>query len=242
MALDIIAEIHPQHGGSMDVIREMIRESKLNGANAIKLQLYDAKSLLGNAWEYVELSDQDTIRIKQWCDDEEIEFLASVFDEHHLDLCEKIGVSRYKIASVTVKNNPYLCEQIIRIGKETIISLGQWEKESKPFNGDNIKYLFCVSKYPAHIEDMISLPSDFKSFDYDGYSDHTLGIEMCLLAISRGAQIIEKHMTLDKMRTKSTERAHICSMTPLELKLLSNLGGSIHRTLSALKNYAKSSS
>ena len=57
-----------------------------------------------------------------------------------------------------------------------------------------------------------------KNNDYDGYSDHTLGIETCLLAISRGATIIEKHFTLDKSDT--TIRDHVLSATPDEFSNL----------------------
>ena len=63
-----------------------------------------------------------------------------------------------------------------------------------------------------------------------GYSDHTIGIDMCLIAISRGAQIIEKHFTLDKSNT--TIRDHALSATPDEFRLLVELGREIHKKVS----------
>ena len=60
-----------------------------------------------------------------------------------------------------------------------------------PFKEKNIKYLYCVSKYPTSLGD-IEMPDFTKSF-FSGYSDHTVGISAVLLAISRGAEYIEKH-------------------------------------------------
>ena len=235
MALEIIAEIHPQHGGSMSMVREMIREAKRAGADVAKFQLYDAVSLLGDAWRYLELSREDVLRIKEWCDQEEIEFMASVFDEERLGWCEEVGVARHKIASPTVKKDRALCERILDLGKPTIISLGQWTAPEKPFGTDaRISYLYCKARYPAFHEDMGDFPADFEADALAGYSDHTLGTELCLLAIARGAYIIEKHFTLDKTRTIDTEKAHICSMTPAELAELRQVGGSLHRARAAV--------
>ena len=235
MALEIIAEIHPQHGGSMPVIREMIRQAKQNGADVAKFQFYDAASLLGAAWQYLELSRDDARRIRDWCDEEEIEFMASVFDEERLDWLEELDVRRHKIASPTVVKDPALCDRILSLGKPTIVSLGQWQGAETPFGeSDRIAYLYCKSKYPAMLEDMTDFPVDFGAVGLAGYSDHTLGTALCLLAVARGARIIEKHFTLDKMRTIETEKAHICSMTPDELAELRRVGGSLQRTLSVV--------
>ena len=219
----------------MPVIREMIRQAKQAGADVAKFQFYDAAALLGTAWQYLELSRDDARRIKDWCDEEEIEFMASVFDEERLDWLEEVGVRRHKIASPTVVKNPALCKRILALDKPTIVSLGQWQGAEKPFGeSDRISYLYCKSKYPAMLEDMTDFPADFGADGLAGYSDHTLGTELCLLAVARGARIIEKHFTLDKMRTIDTEKAHICSMTPEELEELRRVGGSLQRTLAVL--------
>lgn len=236
MNLEIIAEIHPQHGGSLLVIREMIRQAKLNGADVVKVQLYDAEKLLGPPWKYLELSRSDTTQVKRWCDEENIEFMASPFDEERIEWCEQLNVNRYKIASTTLQNNFKLCETILSLKKETIISLGRWSETEKPFGeSDRIHYLYCKSKYPALLADMNDFPTDFPTLGLAGYSDHTLGIDMCLLSIARGARIIEKHMTMNKMQRMETEKAHICSMTPEELAELRRYGGSMYRTNYAVK-------
>ena len=62
----------------------------------------------------------------------------------------------------------------------------------------NLNYLFCISKYPAYPEDLKDFPKKFSEENYIGYSDHTHGISVPLLAISRGAKVIEKHFTLNR--------------------------------------------
>ena len=80
------------------------------------------------------------------------------------------------------------------------------------------------------MKDLKNFPKDFNKSPYEGFSDHTVGIETSLLAISRGAKVIEKHFTLNKSDT--TIRDHALSATPDEFKLLTNLGKDIFKRLS----------
>ena len=98
-----------------------------------------------------------------------------------------------------------------------IISLGMYdfEKKGKPFEGQNISYLYCVSKYPTSLLD-IKMPDFDKSF-FEGYSDHTIGVEAIMYAVSRGAKIIEKHFSNFKNLNVDTQMAHVCSMNLDEL-------------------------
>jgi N,N'-diacetyllegionaminate synthase len=238
MSLEIIAELHPQHGGSMPVMREMIRQAKVAGAHVAKFQLYDAEALLGPDWNYLELSRDDIALLKSWCDEEEIEFMASVFNHDRLDWCEEVGVQRYKIASRTVRDDMDLCRRVLDIGKPVIMSLGHWQHEQKPFEEPHVEYLYCKAKYPSYHADMVDFPDDFPAMGLAGYSDHTFGIDMCLLAVANGARILEKHYTLDKTRRLKTEGAHSCSMTQDELAELSRVGGGMYRARKAVRRAA----
>ena len=104
-----------------------------------------------------------------------------------------------------------------------------WNKKKLPFKNKNIKYLWCVSKYPTFNEDLKKFPKKFTKNNYYGYSDHTIGIETCLLAIARGAKIIEKHFTLDK--SSNVIRDHALSATPEEFRQLVNLGREIEKKI-----------
>ena len=96
-----------------------------------------------------------------------------------------------------------------------------------PFEGKNIKYLYCKSKYPTRYLDIKDFPKHFD--DFYGYSDHLMGIEGCLLAIARGAKLIEKHLTLNK--TSQVIRDHALSATPEEFRSLTTLGRDLNNLL-----------
>jgi sialic acid synthase SpsE len=233
-AIEIITELHPQHHGDLGVLFEMIRQVREGGADVAKIQLYDAGELLGPAWQYLEF-DRDQLRcIKEYCDDVGIELMASVFDRTRLDWCEDLGLERYKIASRTVVDDPKLCEEILDLGKVTFVSLGQWTGSDLPF-GDRptARHLFCVSKYPALAADLKGFPSDFPAESLDGYSDHSLGIDWPLLAVARGAAVIEKHFTLSKEANCATERGHAGSMDLADLVLLRRFGDGLLRAHTA---------
>ena len=92
-----------------------------------------------------------------------------------------------------------------------------------------VKHLWCKSLYPTFNKDLKQFPKKFTENFYAGYSDHTIGIETCLLAISRGAKIIEKHFTLDK--SSNVIRDHALSATPEEFRQLVNLGREIEKKI-----------
>jgi len=230
--LKIIAEIGINHNGNIHQAYELIRQAHIGGADCVKLQLYSSKLLFGDdSRTKYELSYKQIEGLKSLCDTLHIELFASIFDEERLQWCEDIGVDRYKIASRTYKYDFELVEKVIDIGKPTYISLGMAYDRPLIFK-PNVIYFNCVSKYPTLYNELE--PTDF-IFDDDilGWSDHTLGISASLLAISRGAQYIEKHFTMNK--SMSIHNDHICSMTLSELQVLSTYG----RELWALRNFLK---
>jgi sialic acid synthase SpsE len=214
----IISEIHPQHHGSMKELKRMIMLSKIGGADYVKVQLYDSKKLFSDKKRaYIQIEKDEFQEMVMYAKNIGIELFASVFNEDRIEWCEDMGVSLYKIASVSISNKK-LCQKIIATNKSVIASLGMYnfKKKGLPFKNKNISYLYCVSNYPANLDE-IDMPHFKKSF-FLGYSDHTIGIGAALFAISRGAKIIEKHFSLNKSISCSTEKAHICSMDFEDLK------------------------
>jgi N,N'-diacetyllegionaminate synthase len=231
----LIAEIGINHNGSLHLAHELIRQAKQNGADIAKFQFYDPAKIFGphgshpNEEAYkqaltVQFGYEDARRLKQWCDEEGIEFMASAFDEERFLWLEELGAKRHKIASRTVQETE-LCEKMLATGKECFISLGLWTGKGVPFMAANASYLLCVTKYPCEYSD-ISLPRNFAESVFRGFSDHTLGIEASLAAMARGATVIEKHFTLNKGLAGPD---HVCSMTPEELRELSRLGREIEK-------------
>jgi N,N'-diacetyllegionaminate synthase len=221
-----IAEIGLNHNGNFELACELIKQAKFAGADIAKFQC---------GWRHakgeVNHMDLDTLKkLKRWCDYFDIEFMASVFNEEAYGLLKQIKPKRYKIASRTLKDNFNFAEKIVRENKETIVSLGMWEGDRAPFPGSDAKYLWCKSVYPSQPWDLTDMPKDFRSSIYAGYSDHSIGIETVLIAVSRGAVIIEKHFTLDK--SSSVGRDHVLSATPEEFALLVNIGKDISKKIS----------
>src|SRR5262249_37195202 len=144
----------------------------------------------------VQFGFDEARRLKKWCDEEGIEFMASVFDLERFEWTRELGVRRHKIASRAVENTD-LCRQILATGLQTFASLGFWTAAGVPYEAPNVQYLYCVPKYPCEYRDLY-LPASFAGSAYAGFSDHTIGIEAALVAVGRGARVLEKHFTLNK--------------------------------------------
>ena len=224
--ITFISEVGMNHNGNLDLSYELIKQSKFSGADIVKFQL---------GWRNKpgEINVIDVKRIKQlieWSKYFEIELMFSVISNDAYEINKKFNFKKYKIASRTVKENRNLSKKILKLGEETFISLGMWKGKNLPFKKNKkIKYLYCVSKYPCFPKDLLNLPKKFDNTLYDGYSDHSIGVETCLIAIARGANIIEKHFTLDK--SDNTIRDNALSATPEEFRTLVNIGRDIHKKI-----------
>ena len=225
----IIAEIGINHNGSIDLAHELIRQAKIAGADVAKFQFYDPYKIFGPQGSFpnadalaqaltVQFGFAQAQQLHAWCGQEGIEFMASVFDLERFGWTETLGVRRHKIASRAAQDRE-LCERILATGQDTLVSLGFWQGERVPYDHANARYLYCVPKYPCPYED-VDLPRSFGDSIYAGFSDHTIGIEAALVAVGRGARIIEKHFTLNKGLPGPD---HVCSATPDELAELSRL-------------------
>lgn len=221
-----IAEIGLNHNGHFGLCYELIKQAKYAGADIAKFQLgWRSKPDEINC-----ITPEIITQLKRWCDYFEIELMFSIFTPEAYEMVKPFNLQKYKIASRTVKDSLDLVKQVALEGKTTIISLGMWDQPSLPLDkAPNIRYLWCRSKYPCEPWDLVGLPKDFHSSHFDGYSDHTIGIETPILAIARGATIIEKHFTLDKSDT--TIRDHALSATPDEFRTMVEIGCDIYRKL-----------
>ena len=224
--LIFIAEIGMNYNGNIDLAFELIKQAKLSGADIAKFQLgwRDKPGDINN------LDKKKIQKLILWGKYFDIEIMFSIISETALKLINHFDMNKFKVASRTVKENFSLANKILSKKKLTFISLGMWNKKALPFKKNKyIKYLWCNSKYPTHIEDLKKLPKNFNKTNYDGFSDHSIGIETCILAVSRGAMIIEKHFTLDK--SDRTIRDHLLSATPDEFKTMVNISRDIHKKI-----------
>ena len=222
-----IAEIGMNYNGNFNLCYELIKQAKYSGADIAKFQL----GWRDKPGEINQLNLQKVFQLIKWCNEFNIEPMFSIISENAYKLIKKTKVKKIKIASRSLKYDYKLVKKMIKENKnkQFIISLGMWNKKNLPFKGKNIKYLWCCSKYPTFNENLKNFPKKFNSKNYYGYSDHAIGIETCLIAISRGAKIIEKHFTLDK--SDNTIRDHALSATPSEFKSLVILGREINKKI-----------
>ena len=213
----IISELSPQNEGDIDALKTMILQSKTAGADAVKIQIYDSVSLLGdNRKEFCEISKQELKSINAFCEKIEIQLLASVFDQERLDWLDDYDFMYNKIASRIHSDDKVLAKNIINKGKITFISNGKDSSDFSFSSLDNTKYLYCVSSYPTLLEET-RLPNFRTHEHYVGYSDHSYGLTAVKSAVVLGAEYIEKHFTLSKGMQSSTNKAHFGSMNFKEL-------------------------
>ncbi|MFH2060665.1 MAG: N-acetylneuraminate synthase [Pseudomonadota bacterium] len=157
-----------------------------------------------------------------YCLNSRIKFLSSPFDVDSIFLLHDIGLNLYKIPSGEITNLPYL-EAIGSLGKQVIMSTGMADLNEiqaavdvlvkKGISSDQIALLHCCSEYPTppdHVNLRVikAMEKRFPGFKI-GYSDHTTGIQIAVAAVAAGAQIIEKHFTLDKNMEGPDHRASI---------------------------------
>jgi len=158
----------------------------------------------------LELTPENHYELIRECKNNNIGFLTSAFDLEGIDFIRNLDVDFLKIPSGEITNLPYL-RSAASFNKPLIISTGMStlseidcalsiiKKYGKDRNDINI--LHCITEYPAP-KDLVNLnfiKTLKKCFGLNvGYSDHTLGIDISIAAVALGANIIEKHITLDK--------------------------------------------
>jgi N,N'-diacetyllegionaminate synthase len=240
----IIAEAGVNHNGDIGLAEQMIFEAKKAGADAVKFQTFKAEKVMSRYAEKAEyqkaatgedesqlemvkkfqLSYNDFMRLKQVCDQAGIMFLSTPFDPDSIDFLAELHMEYMKIPSGEITNLPYLI-RIARLGSKVIMSTGMSTMDEigeavgilKENGTEDITLLHCTTEYPtpyqdANLKAMLALKERFHT--KVGYSDHTLGIEIPIAAVSLGAEVIEKHFTLDKNMEGPDHKA---SLEPDEL-------------------------
>jgi len=245
--IQIIAEAGVNHNGNIDKAISLIDVASSAGADYVKFQTFNAEKVISrnaSKAEYqikntnnksetqlemvkkLELSYDDHIVLKKYCDKKKIKFLSTAFDLDSIDLIKQLNVPFFKVPSGEINNLPYL-RKSAKLISSFVVSTGMCNIaeikkaidiliENK-IKKKNITLLHCTTEYPTppqhvNLNAMITLKNDFNL--EVGYSDHTEGIEIPIAAAAMGASIIEKHFTLDKTLEGPDHKA---SLNPDEL-------------------------
>ncbi len=238
----IIAEAGVNHNGDIGRAIAMVDAAVHAGADIIKFQAFNAKSLVtehaktaayqasntgrvnqSELLKELELSKDAFIKIAEHCAASKIEFLCTPFDvEMTADLVE-LGMKRIKVASGELTNLPAL-QVFAEFGLPILLSTGMatLDEVREALNAmrvaeDKITCLHCTSLYPApfstlNLKAMVTMQTTFRT--PVGYSDHSLGDHAAIAAVALGACVIEKHFTLDRSLPGPD---HSASMEPAEL-------------------------
>lgn len=235
----VIAEIGNNHEGDAAVAEQMVREAAAAGAHAVKFQTFRTELFVHpkNTERFArmkqfELTPDQFRRLHDVARSLDVAFVSTPLDLSSAEFLAPL-VDAFKIASGD--NNFYpLLGPVAAADRPVIISTGASDLEQVRRSHDfvveqwrhrgieqELAVLHCVSNYPTLPQDANLLAIETLAQDLDceiGYSDHTLGVQACVLSIALGARIIEKHFTLDK--NYSDFRDHQLSADPAELKRL----------------------
>lgn len=243
----IIAEAGVNHNGDIHTAKRLVDVAVNAGADAVKFQSFNAEGVAAvdapkaeyqhattsasesqlDMLRRLELSVETHRELMAYCQERDILFMSTPFDEASADLLEELDVKVMKIPSGEVNNLPFL-SYIARKKKPIILStgmsyLGEVERAVQTIREagcSEILLLHCVSNYPAdpvdaNLRAMQTMASAFRL--PVGYSDHTEGVEAALAAVALGASVIEKHITLDRNLPGPD---HISSMEPDAFRIL----------------------
>ena len=222
----IIAEIGVNHNNNLDYSKKIIDFCVSEKVQAVKFQTYKAETLAKkntpkvsyqiknkndkeNHFEMLkklELSKKDHIILKKYCDKKKIEFISTPYDVESAKFLISIKLTIIKVASADLTDY-FLNDFLSKTKKRIILSTGMSNMNNirdtlkiyKKNNNNNISLLHCVSNYPCSNSSLnLNNLETLKKFGYEiGFSDHSRDHLPSAIAISKGAKIIEKHITLD---------------------------------------------
>lgn len=246
MGVYIIAEAGVNHNGSFKLACKLVDAAKRAGVDCIKFQTFKSRNVVSNnaqKAEYqkcttseglqadmlknLELSYDEFIDLKKYCNKRDIVFVSTPFDFESIDFLNTVDMPFWKIPSGEVTNYPYLVA-LAKTEKPVVMSTGMCEMSEieaainvlRENGTKEIKLLHCNTEYPTPFEDvnLKAMQTMRDAFNLEvGYSDHTKGIEVPIAAVSLGAAVIEKHFTLDRNMEGPDHKA---SLEPEELAVM----------------------
>ena len=242
----IIAEIGNNHNGSLELAKKLVDAAREAGADCVKFQIRDCRSLYRRTPECssedlgveyikdllakVELSIGEHRELRQYVGKSGLLYMCTPWDDASVETLRGFDVDGIKIASADLFN-PYLIEKAASLGKPLILSTGMsYEHEivravkHARTLGVPFAILHCNSAYPAPDRDiqLELIPQLAKLNDVVGYSGHERGTAISIAAVSLGAVIIERHLTLDRGMEGPD---HPASSNPMNFDVLSTASG-----------------
>ncbi|MBQ6479902.1 MAG: N-acetylneuraminate synthase family protein [Anaerolineaceae bacterium] len=230
----IIAEIGINHNGDIDIAEKMIRAAKKAGVDAVKFQKRtpllcvppeERNKMRETPWgyityleyrEHVEFGQEEYTRIDKLCKSLDIDWFASVWDEESIDFLEQFDPIAYKVPSASLTDTA-LVDKLNATGRPIILSTGmstmeEIRKSVSHFDIDRLAITHATSAYPCKPEELNLRMVQTLANEFDcpvGYSGHETGLVPSAVAVGLGAQIIERHFTLDRAMWGTDQSASV---------------------------------
>lgn len=241
----IIAEAGVNHNGNLDIALKLCDAAENAGADVIKFQTwktekiitksvkqadYQIKNTGSNQSQYdllksLELEYDQFRKIKKHCDDIGIMFASTADENESLDFLIDLGEPFIKIGSGEICNIPFLryvgskgLPVLLSTGMSYLADVERSIRAIKEGGSTDITLLHCTTSYPCPYEsiNLNAMDTLRSAFGYKvGFSDHSIGIEVAIAAVAKGAKILEKHFTLDRTMEGPD---HIASIEPQEFR------------------------
>ncbi|MCC7303021.1 MAG: N-acetylneuraminate synthase family protein [Bacteroidia bacterium] len=239
----VIAEI----GGNFITFREaalLIDAAVASGVDCIKIQTFTAERICMSTamfdmentgkirqrdyFKKYEISEDIHRKIFQYIAGKGVDYLSTPSHFTDVDMLERLNAPAHKIGADDATNIPLL-KYVARTGKPVLLSTGMCTLEEvraavnaiKEEGNDQIVVFHTVSGYPTHPRNvnLEVIPALIREFPQHpvGFSDHTVTPLASLFAAAKGARVLERHFTLDKMADGPD---HMLSSTPEEMKYL----------------------
>lgn len=231
----VVAEVGNNHEGDFGRAKELVGAAAAAGAHVVKFQTFRAERFVGRAdparyerLKSFELSPEQFGELSALARSQGLLFMSTPLDLESVAVLDPL-VDGFKVASGDNDLFPLL-ELVAATDKPLIVSTGlcgldevrvtaDFLRARRRSGGRDLGLLHCVTSYPAPADqaNLLSVPAMAEAFPdlTVGYSDHTMGLEACVVAAALGARVIEKHFTLD--HDQSDFRDHKLSADPAEL-------------------------
>ena len=230
----IVAEIGVNHNGSLEIAKQLIEAAKHAGVDAVKFQkrtpelcvpLEQRSVMRETPWGYipyldyrykVEFGKDEYIEIDRYCKELGITWFSSVWDEPSVDFLEDYDPVAYKIPSASLTDHALL-RHLHKTGRPLILSTGMSTMEQidaavQVIGMENVMITHATSTYPCDPEELNLkvIPVLRQKFPFPiGYSGHEVGLIPSVVAVSLGACLVERHITLDRAMWGSDQAASV---------------------------------
>ncbi|OGO59266.1 MAG: N-acetylneuraminate synthase [Chloroflexi bacterium RBG_19FT_COMBO_47_9] len=230
----IVAEIGINHNGSVEIAKSLIDVAVKNGVDAVKFQKRTPElcvppdqqnHMRETPWGYITYLDyryktefgvNEYREIDRYCKQKNIPWFASVWDEPSVDFLQQFNPICYKIPSASLTDNNLLLHAR-RTGMPVILSTGmstmeQIKKAIEVIGEDNLLITHATSTYPCDPAELNlkMIRTLVETFSCPiGYSGHEVGLIPTVVAVSMGACMVERHITLDRAMWGSDQAASV---------------------------------